>query len=205
MSDKTEEQRVEEIKELWRKYGTYLIALLILGVGSIFGVRGWLAHQETTLVSGSSQYQAALNQGNRGEYSSALEELAGLRTNHADSPYATLGALLAARLELDNGNLGGAQTQLEWAASHGSDRELRDLARVNLARLQRDNGDHEAALATLSGQESDAFAAFIAEVRGDILHARGDAEGARNAWTIALDAMPSQELRDILQLKHDNL
>ena len=64
-----------------------------------------------------------------------------------------------------------------------TDPRLALTARLRLARVQVDQNQADAALATLAGPEAGAFAPRFAEVRGDALLAKGDRAGALRCTT----------------------
>ena len=91
------------------------------------------------------------------------------------------------------------------------DPDLALVARLRLARVQLAKGSHDEALATLAAVENPAVAARVAELRGDVLMARGQSADALVAYRQAqsaaeegktADSMVDQEL---LRLKIDEL
>lgn len=133
---------------------------------------------------------------------------------YSGTSYASLAALLSAKLQFDNGDLKGAKLQLAWAADHGKDVELRDLARLRLAAVLTDEKAYDEALAQLAVTPAEPLAARYAEARGDILVAQGKSAEARTAYAAALaklgepGAKPDQRhaaYRDMLQVKQESL
>jgi len=99
--------------------------------------------------------------------------------------YASLGALMTAKAMIDANDAKTAKLQLVWVAEHGKD-ELRDLARLRLAALLIDEKAYDEALKQLDASTSPAFAARIAETRGDVLSAQGKKAEAQTAYQAAL-------------------
>ena len=126
-----------------------------------------------------------------------------LREDYTDSAYAVYGNLILARQQLmQEGNAEAAIDSLKWALEKTGEHEaLALVVRNRLARAQFSAGQYEAALATIEGAgDADAFDAMYSELRGDILLAQGDREGAREAYLAAREQ--SQQGRSgILELK----
>jgi predicted negative regulator of RcsB-dependent stress response len=80
-------------------------------------------------------------------------------------------------------------TALKAAIDDAPDPPLASLAALRLARVQLDQGDLDAAAATIAKHAGDkAFAGDFAALRGDIAAARGHTDEARAAYREALDA-----------------
>jgi predicted negative regulator of RcsB-dependent stress response len=87
------------------------------------------------------------------------------------------------------------------------DSELRNIARLRLARLQIDQGKPDDAIQTLAGgADSVAFASRYHEVRGDALLAKKDTSGAAAEYRAALSASDSHGAdAALLELKISDL
>jgi predicted negative regulator of RcsB-dependent stress response len=130
-----------------------------------------------------------------------------LVSDYSGSPYATLAALAMAKLRVEDGELEAAQTQLQWAVDNAGADYLRTIARLRLARVKLALGDPDGAEAELAaaGPAADTEAVFV-ELRGDILSARGDLDGAAAAYGQALAiSAPDYPGRHLLQLKYDDV
>ena len=96
-----------------------------------------------------------------------------------------------------------AAEQLTQVAANG-DESIKPIAALRLARVLKDQGKADEALAQLGKINNDAFKAQVAEVRGDILQKQGKAEEARDAYQAAADAGGLQSSAE-LKLKMDDL
>ena len=99
-----------------------------------------------------------------------------------------------------------AVESLSWALDKAADdKALSLVVRNRLARAQFAAGNHDDALATLDGAgEADAFNAIFSELRGDILLAKGDQDGAREAYLTARE-QNQQGRSGVLELKLSDL
>ncbi len=205
MSEKTDEERVEDLKRLWQQYGTYLIAGLVVLIAGVFGTRAWFDHQQARAEQASFHYQQLIQYAERSQHGEAIAQGRQLLDDFAGTAYAALGAQVMARVEVERGDADSARAHLQWSLANARLAEVRDLARLGLARLQFDANEHDAALTTLRSRENASFSALFDELRGDIHASRGETELAREAYAAALDQSTAQGSRELLQVKYDNL
>jgi predicted negative regulator of RcsB-dependent stress response len=143
-------------------------------------------------------------------------DLAGeLIEKYSATAYAGMGALLAARVQVDAGDAKSARLQLAWAAENAKDNGLRELARLRLATLMLDDKAYDDAMKQLAAEPAAAFAPRFAELRGDVFAAQGKTAEARNAYDLALtkfDALARDDetrqrggYKDVVQAKRDAL
>lgn len=177
-----EEEQWQRVKRWLRENGPWLVAGVIIGLGALYGWRWWESRTESQAVAASDAYQAVIQQLEANEFDAAVQGADALREAHKGSPYAKQADLLAARIEVDRGDLGAAAVRLERVMQSSGDLQLALIARHRLARVQIAQGNADAALATLAAEAPGAFAARYAEVRGDALYAKGDLPAALAAW-----------------------
>lgn len=188
---RTDEEQVEAIKQWWKNNGNSLLIGIGAALAMVFGWQSWQNHQAQQRTEAANQFVALMNAFGAQDESSA-DTVAfvakTLRDDHPDSVYAVYANLMLARVQLmQNSNAEGAVASLQWALGKAADTQpLALVVRSRLARAQLAVQDYGAALATLDGADSsDAFAAMFAELRGDILLAKGDQSGAREAYLAA--------------------
>jgi len=199
----TEQEQIEALRKWWNENGKALIVGVVLGLGGLFGYRGWLGH-----VAGQAEVAADLHAGvlvalERAQPDTVIAESARLRDEYGSTPYAALATLAEARARLDAGDTQAAQTSLEWVVAQAGQEEVVAVARLRLARVLIDQGDIPAAQEQLDGLSGELFKAQVAEIRGDLLRDQGQAEAARTAYREALAA--GSENRAIVQMKLDDL
>jgi predicted negative regulator of RcsB-dependent stress response len=74
-----------------------------------------------------------------------------------------------------------------------------------LARVSLEAGDADAALSLVSESYPQAFNAQALEIKGDILRDQGDLEGAKAAYTQAIEQMDDQAFKELVQMKLDDM
>ena len=202
----TEEQQLEELKKWWKENGSSIITGIVLGLAILFGARAWFAWQERTAQQASAVYTVMLNDVQAGNAQAATDNAGVLIADFSRTPYAALAAMLLAKYRIEDNDLDAARTQLQWALDHATSDELRNTARVRLARLLVSQQDYPAALALLEATEEDTGQdGVISELRGDIHQLRGELQQAVDAYQEALLLMNAgYPGRQLVQLKFDH-
>lgn len=207
---RTEEEQVQAIKDWWKRNGSSLLIGIGAALAIVFGWQGWQSHQDQQRAEAANQFTTLLSAFTASDESSD-ETVAfvaeTLRNEHAASAYAIYGNLVLARQQMaEQNDPEAAAESLQWALDQAKDSQALSLViRNRLARAQFAAGQNEVALKTLeSAGEADAFTAIFSELRGDILMAMGDTEGARKAY---LDArgQGQQGNGGLLELKLSDL
>lgn len=199
----SEQEQVEEIKKWLREYSGPLIGGIAIGLAVLFGWRVWTGHQQTTAEQASAAYTQVINAVTAGQLAVAVPKGDALISRYGNTTYAGLSALLLARIKAEQGDLVAARAHLEWAIKNVRQPELKDLAKLRLARLLVADNKPDEALKQLDGIAPHRYVALAAELRGDAYHAQGDKEKARTAYQQALTALDKNEasLQETLQMK----
>ena len=204
--NETEEQRIEHIKAWWKENASSIITGLLLGLALLFGAKSWFAYQDRRAEEASNIYVAMAGALARGDENMVRERAGSLTEEYSSSPYATLAALMLAKLHLAHDELEAAHAQLQWALDKSSSAALRPLVRLRLARVMVAEGKLDEADALLAQSTPDkAYAPLYSELKGDINAARGAVDEARAQYKLALTALPPESAeRHLVQLKYDN-
>jgi len=199
----TEQEQIETLRKWWNENGKALIIGVVVGLGGLFGYRGWLDHVTAQAEAAADLHAGVLVALERAQPATVITESARLRDEYGSTPYAALATLAEARAQLDAGDTQAAQTSLEWVVAQAGQEEVVAVARLRLARVLIDQGDIPAAQGQLDALPGELFKAQVAEIRGDLLRDQGQAEAARTAYREALAA--GSENRAIVQMKLDDL
>jgi predicted negative regulator of RcsB-dependent stress response len=184
----SEREQAEQLRNWLRENWIWLVAGVALTVGGYFGYRWWESRQAAHAIEAGQRFAAMLDAIGAGRKDEGLEIANEVTGEYAGTPYADQAKLVLARLDVDAGNLAGAETRLAAVAAESKDPDLRIVARLRLARVQLAQGRYDAALASLDAVATPAVDARVAELRGDVLLARGDRAGALAEWRKARDA-----------------
>jgi predicted negative regulator of RcsB-dependent stress response len=189
VSDLNEQEQWERVKEFVRANGIWMVVGVILG-GSGFAAYRWNEARKELMV--------AQERGDKTRVLSIVEEL---NRDHDDTPYADFANLTAARAHVENNELDKAAASLNAVMQKTSDAEIALIARMRLARVQAAQGKFDDALATLNVTDTGEFATRFADVRGDVLFAKGDKPGALKEYLAARAGKPDGLDVETLDLK----
>jgi len=208
MDFETEEQQLEAIKKWWNENAIMIIGGIAVGISAIFG---WQYYQSESIVhaeKASLIYEQILSSQSTPDTAvqSANEQQARVNTlvaEYADTPYASLSALLVAKQQMASGEFVKAQQQLDWVAKNAQQDELKYLAKIRLARLHLSTQQADQALALLSETFPESFQAMALELKGDAFVSQGKNVQAKVAYTQALNLAGG--VNRWLQLKIDDI
>jgi predicted negative regulator of RcsB-dependent stress response len=206
MSDwQNEDEQAEAIKRWWRENGRAVITGLVVGLALVLGWKSWVDYQERQLEQASHDYEQIQVSLSQKQWDSVQKQTELLTQNHADTPYASLALLGLAKAHVEQQQWDKAATNLRAVMNNEAALlELRQIARLRLARLSIHAKQYDTALALLSPeQEAKGFAALYAELKGDIHRAKGERDLARSAYQKALLLEGGE--RAVVQLKLDDL
>jgi len=194
----TEEQQAEAIKRFFRENGVSLALGIVIGLGGLYGWKAYNQNQITTAESASDAYTKLVEGGE------VLGKADTFIAENKDSNYSVLASFVAAKEAVEQGQLDVASEKLNWIISTVDNADLKATATTRLARVQVAQKQYDEALATLDKAQNDAYKAAVAEIKGDIYLAQGNAEQARVAYQTAADA-GGLENNPLLQIKLDDL
>ena len=213
--DLEEQEQLDELKTWWKMYGNLVTGILVAVALAAAAWQGWNWWQRQQSIQASAVF-SNLQMAAAQKDAKRARELAGeLIDKYSSTAYAGMGALLAARTQVDAGDARNARVQLAWAAENARDTGLRELARLRLAAVLLDDKAYDEALKQLAAEPAAPFAPRFAELRGDVFAAQGKSAEARDAYDAALtkfDALAKgDEARqrggysEVVQAKRDSL
>ena len=185
MSDYSEAEQLEQAKSWLKANAIWIIAGIAIGAGGLGGWRWYEERRDTQAEAASARYEELVDAFSRRDNVRGTTLLEELNREYAWTPYASLGTLIAARVQVEANELDKAAASLKSVMDNAKDDELRMVARLRLARVQSALGKHDEALATLKVENPGEFAPRIADARGDVLLAKGDRDGALREYIAA--------------------
>jgi predicted negative regulator of RcsB-dependent stress response len=201
VSDLNEQEQWERVKEFVRANGIWMVVGVILG-GSGFAAYRWNeARKVTQAETAAARFDELMVAQERGDKTRVLSIVEELNRDHDDTPYADFANLTAARAHVENNELDKAAASLNAVMQKTSDAEIALIARMRLARVQAAQGKFDDALATLNVTDTGEFATRFADVRGDVLFAKGDKPGALKEYLAARAGKPDGLDVETLDLK----
>lgn len=202
MSDLSEQEQWELAKQKARELWIYVVGGVVLGLALLAGWNWWKDRRETQAETASARYEELLEAYTRNDQARGQTLLDELKNEYAWTPYPALGALVAARVQVEANELDKAAASLRFVMDNAHDKELRMVARLRLARVLSAQNKHDEALAALTVEDAGEFAERIADTRGDVLLAKGDREGALKEYLAARSGATDGSVDvDLLDLK----
>ena len=199
-----EEEQLERIREWWNKNSKTVLWGVAAAIITAVSVQSWMSNQRQHIETASAEYAQLL------EYiDSDQTKAAGIAerivSDYDDTSYASMAAMLQARMAAEQNDWDKAAASLTWVVDNSDDEGISHIARLRLARvlLQQDKAD--AALALLDDAEQDAFAADYEELLGDIYLQQGEKDKARSAYAKAVAMVSIRGNNRLLQMKLDDL
>lgn len=200
MHDLEEQERIDALKDWWKRWGSVISLLLGVLAIALAGWQGWRYYQRVETRDAAQAFAAI--EASRADPKKLREAAARVMEQHPRTPYAAKAGLLAARASYASGDAKSAAAQLEWVATHADDDGMRDLAQLRRAALALDQKRYDDAKQWLAKPHGKAFEALYLDMQGDVAAARGETKSARAAYQSALAKFGKDEAyRRIVEIK----
>lgn len=183
----TDDQQADQVKSWMRQNGPFLIAGVVLGLGGLFGWNQWQNYQAQRAEAASALYDQLLQSVSEQQVDTASQQLQQLETDFSSSAYLDQARLSMAGLYVSRSKQEEAIAQLQRVADKGVADEIRNIARLRLARLLSANDKNDEALKVLKVSGTGAYAPLFHDVRGDVYYAMGKLTEARSEYEQALN------------------
>ncbi len=204
--DLEEQEQLAALRAWWKQWGT----LLLLGIGLAFaalaGYQVWGWYKNEQAIKAAELYTALHKHVRAGDTKQAKETAATITRDYRSTGYAGLAALVVARVNFESGDLESAKQNLQWAMESVRDEDVKSVARFRLANVLLDQKQFDEALKLLDVKPDHPMAGLYADLRGDVLVAKGSTAEARAAYQTALEKSDAKSpYRNLIQLKIDAL
>ena len=200
--DLEEQEQLAQLRHFWNTYGNWITWALIAVLGSYAAWNGWQYWQRNQAAKAAVLYDEVERAAASGDAARIERSLADMKDKFGSTTYAQQAALLAARALAGLDKTDAARAALQWVQDKAGEPVYRDVARLRLAGLQLDANAHDQALALLQGEFDPALGALAADLRGDVLMAKGQPGEAVAAYRQAWQRMdPKTEYRRLVQAK----
>ena len=183
--DLEEQEQVDELKALWKKYGNYItqgaIAFFIF-----YGLfQGWGYYQTKQSLGASELYQSivALDEKNTKEI---IEKSQKLMDTYSGTPYAGRAAILFAKASYAEGLKDKAKEKLEWASRHAKESATESIALIQLGQILLEEKKYDVALKKANDVDNEGYLGLSNDLKGDVLNAMGKKEESKKAYLEAL-------------------
>nr|WP_218168183.1 YfgM family protein [Pantoea sp. B9002] len=191
------------MRQFFANNGKFLAVGVIIGIAALGGWRFWSSHQEGTDKAASAEYQQ-LTSAMQADKPDSLEAVATFASEN-NNTYGALASLDLAKQYVETNQLDKAIALLQSGLKDTKDANLQAVINLRLARIQLQQSQADAALSTLNNVKGDGWTAIVADIRGEALLSKGDKQGARDAWSKGAESQASPALKQMLQMKMNNL
>jgi predicted negative regulator of RcsB-dependent stress response len=200
----TDDEQLEIVKRNIREYGVWIVGGVILGVAGLMGWRYYESYQNTQALAAAGKFGEMTTAIQAHDFAKSRGIADGLIKDFPNSPYADQAQLALAGIAVDGGKSADAVAPLTLVMTNAKDMDLRQIARLRLARVYIDQGKPDDAIKLLAEGTPGGFAGRYHEVRGDALNAKKDTAGAIAEYKAALSANDAGD-GSLLELKITDL
>lgn len=203
--DLDEQERIDALKDWWETNRVVILSVVGIAVAAVAAYFAWQAYKHEQLVKAETLHK---------EFSKVLDQRDAAKTGSATAPLfeqvpgsfqASSAALGAAKVAFDAKDYAAARQKLEWLVDKGN-AELRPIARVRLAQVLLEDKKYDDALKVLDAVKEEGFISLVADVKGDVLMAKGSKDEARLSWQLAIDkAGERSAIKQLAQIKLDSV
>ncbi len=205
--DLDEQEQIDQMKAFWAKWGnliTWAMTAIALVFAAYYGYKYYQHAQPQKAAPSFEQLEKTANaiQGEAKNPQLAADLATKLTTDYSGTPYAQMGALIAAKTQLELGKSKEAQALLQWTMDKAVDPEYSALARVRLAGVLLDDNKAADSLSLMSASAPKGFEALFADRKADALAATGKAADAIAEYQKAWNAVQENgSLRNVIEQK----
>lgn len=204
--DLEEQEKLDALKDWWKRYGTWVTAGLAILVIGAAGAQWWQHQQREKSAQAAVMYSALQLAVQANQPKAVKDDAAAIIDKYPGTPYAPRAAMIAARSNAQTGDMKSAQTQLQWAIDHAREDGIKQLAVLRLAALLLEQKNPAEALKLLDAPYDEAFAARFNDLKGDALVQQNKLADARASYKIALEKIdPQSPFRKYIEVKLDAL
>jgi predicted negative regulator of RcsB-dependent stress response len=200
--DLEEQEQLAELKHFWKSYGNLISWVLIAILGTYAAWNGYQYWERSQSAKASALYDEVEKAVAANDAARVERSLADMKDKFGSTHYAHQAGLLAARSLYGQGKTDQAKATLSWVADSAPTAALKDVARLRLASLLWEAKALDEALKQLNVPFTPEMSGLAADMRGDVLLAKGQTAQATEAYQQAWKQFPAaSEYRRIVQAK----
>lgn len=197
MSEIESDLREDELKRIWKQYGSTFVSVAVVFMLAVAGYEGWRAYESRRHAQIATLYNEAIAAAGEEKLDDAKAKFAEV-AGSANQPYAALARLTDAGMRIEHEDIDGALGLYSaLAADIDADPMFRDLAVVLKALHSVDRADPKALEAEVAPlTEGSIFKHSAIELRALLAAKQGDtARAAQLAQSLADDQAAPQNMR----------
>ncbi len=200
--DLEEQEQLDELKHFWSKYGNLISGVLIVVMLCLAGWNGYNYWQRSQAAQAAAMFDEMGKSVSGGDVAKAERTFNDMKDRYARASYTQQAGLALAKMAADAGKPDVAKAALQWVADKSGDDGYAAIASLRLANVHLDAKQYPEALKALDAAKGDAFAALVADRRGDVLLLQGQRDAAKAAYLTAFKAFDERsEYRRLVRVK----
>jgi len=185
--DLEEQEQLDQIKHFWTSWGNLISWLLIAVLGSYAAWNGYHYWERSQAAKAAALFDEVERAVSSGDLARVERSLADMKDKFGRTQFAQQSALLAARTLQAQGKSDAARDALMGVVTSAKDPAYRDIARLRWVALQLEAKAYDEALKQLASEFTPEMMGLAADLRGDVLQAKGQSAEAvsayRQAWS----------------------
>jgi len=190
--NETDQEQIESLKQFWAKWGTAVIAIVVLLAVLMIGTNVWDDTVRKNKESISDEYQLVVqllaeNAELDAQQVVALTEISnGLKHKYADSVYTAMAAFNVAQQAIKLGELDKALAEFDYIIANVNDTHNLEIAIERKAKVLLEKGELDSAFSTITSVEATSMKFQFLGTQGDILIAQNKTDEAKAAYESAI-------------------
>ncbi|MGV6853340.1 MAG: YfgM family protein [bacterium] len=205
LEDANELEQGEEVKKWIKENISTMVMGIAIGLAGLYGWKNFQSGQLQKKLEASDHFVAVQEDLSNKNMDGVDAQLEVLNAQYDGTPYPALAGFIVAKQQFDSKQYDAAQKTLEQVIKQ-ADSHVADLARIHLARVYFQQNDLNMAVQNLMEVKDKALSGVVAEIRGDIQLAKGNAEQAKTLYEQALEDLPAGSgNRQFLTMKLESL
>ena len=200
--DLDEQEQLDQIKHFWNTWGNLISWLLIAVLGSYAAWNGYQYWERSQAAKAAALYDEVERAVGSGDLARVERILADMKEKFGRTQFAQQSALLAAKTLQAQGKSEAARDALAWVVTNAKEPAYRDIARLRLVALQLEAKAYDEALKQLGSEFTPEMSGLAADLRGDVLQAKGQSADAVSAYQQAWSKLAdTPDYRRLVQAK----
>lgn len=200
--DLDEQEQLDQIKHFWNTWGNLISWLLIAVLGSYAAWNGYQYWERSQAAKAAALYDEVERAVGSGDLARVERSLADMKEKFGRTQFAQQSALLAAKTLQAQGKSEAARDALAWVVTNAKEPAYRDISRLRLVALQLEAKAYDEALKQLGSEFTPEMSGLAADLRGDVLQAKGQSADAVSAYQQALSKLAdTPDYRRLVQAK----
>lgn len=183
----------EQLKAFWKKHGkTISVAILLIFLGAI-SWQLWQRYQYNQAEKASVLYDELIALTTSQKIKEAKEVAANITKSYRSTIYSTMSKLWLAEQAISENKYNDAIQFLKSAQKSESDKKIKQIIVLRLARVYLQQQQFTDALILLDKPIDKSFAYAVFELKGDVYRMKNDLPRSKNAYQQAIDSFKNQE------------